>query len=144
MSKRSTGSGIGIGTLIFWAWIGYTFFIDNDSDKKEMIIENKAQQTIVEPVKEEKTSIAIELNSIVKQAKEELEGVKKDLKEAVDEVKNSRNIKKNEEIKSPESMPYGITLPDTKIEPKEEKKDDPNELKSLDDTIKNDPEFEKL
>jgi len=79
MAKK-TGSSIGIGTLIFWAIMGYMWFNDGDDDKKEVkivdqpkaVIEETTKQKSIDltKLKEEGTKI---FEQVVEKVKEELE-----------------------------------------------------------------------
>jgi hypothetical protein len=122
--SKSKSSSIGIGGIIFWAWIAYLFFgSDGDKkDKKEVVVDERP--AVTEQIEEKAKDISKEVVEI-------LDNAKKSLDDAIGDVKESN---KEESIVAEKE--------ETKEEIKKEEQPKTEELKPLD--VENDQLFKKL
>lgn len=98
MSK--SGSGIGIGGLIFWAFIAYTFFGgDDDEDKKVIDVEVKPKVEISEELKQKADKALEKAKGAIEVAKEKLNEVSKEKTEEQIESPPEEEIKQEPEDK---------------------------------------------
>lgn len=113
MSKTSSG-GIGIGTIIFWIFIGYLIFGgDDNNDKKEV------------DIKVNDTNIIEDVQKTVSKVRKELTEIK------VEEIPIYEEEEEEEEV-----------ITEKKTEPEETEKE--AELKSLEEEIGDDTKLKKL
>lgn len=126
----SSSKGIGIGGIIFWIFIGYLIFGgDSDNDKKEVDIKVNNDTSVTEEIKESVSNIKDNVKIIIEEAKSAIE-------KEIEERKVDEEIPINEEDDKTISEEEKETIA---LEKKAE-----DELKSLEEEIKDDQELKKL
>ena len=86
--------GIGIGGLLFWGFIMFNLFSDDDddSDTKARVTDTKQDNEVVEQVKKSYDNLKPEVTALIDKAKDELEKVTStDQKTTVAKNKQSDN-----------------------------------------------------
>jgi len=71
MSSKS--SGIGLGSIIFWIFMGFLWFGDSDDDSTEVEIVEQDAPIITEAVKNKVKDVGAQITDIVKQVKNNIE-----------------------------------------------------------------------
>jgi hypothetical protein len=129
MSKSSNGGGIGIGTIIFIAFIAYSIFGGDDEDKKEVDI--KSEDGIVS--EETKKDIEKKVEEAITSAKEAYE-------ELVEEFDKQLKEKEGEEIDKTQDQQ---TSKKEVVERRQEK-EKKEVLKPMEERPKEEVEFKRL
>ena len=76
--SRSSGSGIGIGGILFAIFMVYNLFSDDDEDSREVVIEDQ-DKGVIEEIKDAVEEIKPEVQQAITEAKEALAEATKDL-----------------------------------------------------------------
>lgn len=110
--SKSKSSSIGIGGIIFWAWIAYLFFGgDGDkNDKKEVVVDERP--AITEQIEEKAKDISKEVVGIIDNAKKSIDDAIGDVKESnkeesiiAEKEETKEEIKKEEQPKTEKLKP---------------------------------------
>jgi hypothetical protein len=88
----SKGSGIGIGGLIFWAFIIFQLFSDDDEEEKKNV-EVSTQKNVIEEVKEKAVEIIIETKDILVETDDGFKPIDDVLNKEEPEVKPEPEVK---------------------------------------------------
>jgi len=114
MSKK--GGGIGIGTIIFWAWLAYMFFGGDGDDEKSKVVEIKSEDEVsTEKPSEE---ISKHIHEAVGSATKAFEEVKEASKKAVGELQREFD-KSTAEVQERKEKGEQVVLDKTDEETKE-------------------------
>lgn len=91
--SRSSSGGIGIGSILFWGWILWSFFGGgDDTDKTEVEVKEDNKPSIVETVKENVNTIITDEDK--KLLKDELDNLKAKVEEAKDDFFKAKEPEK--------------------------------------------------
>ena len=129
--SKSTSGGIGLGTIIFWAFLAWMFFSDGESDKTEVEVKPQDETQISDHLKNAANEVKEGTKLIIEKAKKELETASTtsttEKKEPINEQKETEQV----EVPKVEETTRSIEEEETKKSENQEEAEGFRKLENL-------------